>query len=258
MTLRTALMGLAKTIAPQSTRAWIVRLQKKYRLQRVRAGTVEFGHLRRLTPISPIFGMDRGLPIDRYYIEHFLRKHSGDIKGRVLELGDPFYINKFGDDRVTQTDILHYTTGNAQATIVADLTQADHIPSNSFDCIIFTQTIQMIYEPKLALHTLHRILKPGGVLLLTSAGIAKIGRRLGRDDWGEYWHFTTQSAEAVFKETFSGATLDVSSYGNVFAATCFLHGLASEELEPQELDHRDPDFEVLVTVRAQKAAGEAQ
>jgi len=248
------LMGIAKAIVPQGVRAWIVRMQKKYRLQTVRAGTVEFGHLRRLKPISPIFGMDRGLPIDRYYIERFLAAHASDIKGRVLELGDPFYINKFGGDKVTQADILHYTDGNEQATIVADLTDAEHIPSNSFDCIIFTQTIQMIYEPKLALHTLHRILKPGGVLLLTSAGIAKIGRRLGRDDWGEYWHFTTQSAEAIFKETFPGAGLDISSCGNVFAATCFLHGLASEEISEDELDHRDPDFEVLVTVRAQKTS----
>ncbi len=254
MPVRNALRGIAKALLPQSAREGIVRLQKKYRLQAVRAGSVEFGHLRRLTPISAIFGMDRGLPIDRYYIEHFLRTYENDIQGRVLELGDPFYINKFGGEKVSQADILHYTDGNEQATIIADLTDADHIPSNSFDCIIFTQTIQMIYEPKLALLTLHRILKPGGVLLLTSAGIAKIGRRLGRDDWGEYWHFTTQSTEAIARETFPGASLDVSSYGNVLTAASFLHGLASEELTAQELDHRDPDFEVLVTLRAQKTA----
>jgi len=253
MTLGQSLRGWAKTLLPPAARAGIVRLQKKYRLQAVRAGTVDFGDLRRLTPLSTIFGMDRGLPIDRYYIEKFLGRHADDIRGRVLELGDPFYIDKFGGGQVAHKDILHYTTGNPQATIVADLTNADHIPSDIFDCIIFTQTIQMIYEPRLALKTLHRILKPGGVLLLTSAGIAKIGRRLGRDDWGEYWHFTTQSCEAVFEETFPGAEVEVSSFGNVFAAVCFLHGLGAEELEPRELDHQDPDFEVLVTVRAQKA-----
>jgi len=43
-------------------------------------------------------------------------------------------------------------------------------------------------------------------------------------------------------------------YGNVLAATAFLHGLAAEELTREELDHRDPDYELLIGVRAQKPA----
>jgi ubiquinone/menaquinone biosynthesis C-methylase UbiE len=110
----------------------------------------------------------------------------------------------------------------------------------------------MIYDMRAALKHLYRILKPGGVLLLTSHGISKIGRRLGRDAWGEYWHITTQSAERLFAETFPSAEVEVGSYGNVLTAMCVLHGLASEELSPRELDHVDPDFEVIVTVRAVK------
>jgi hypothetical protein len=45
----------------------------------------------------------------------------------------------------------------------------------------------------------------------------------------------------------------VTSYGNVLAATAFLQGLAAEELHPEELDYRDPDYEVLISVRAVKA-----
>jgi SAM-dependent methyltransferase len=213
---------------------------------------VDFGGLRRVTPISPIFGLDRGLPIDRYYIEKFLEANAKDIQGRALELGDAFYIEKFGANRVAQVDILHAVEGNPNATIVADLTSADHLASSIFDCIIFTQSIQMIYDLKAALRTLFRILKPGGVILLTSHGISKIGRRLGRDDWGEYWHLTTQSAEALFQETFPGAQIQVGCYGNVLSAVSALHGLSTDELTSQELDHRDPDFEVLVTVRAEK------
>lgn len=251
--LRDTVIGWAKALFPRKARAWVVRQQRQHRLQWPRAGSIDFGDFRRVTPISPIFGMDRGLVIDRYYIEAFLKRYAADIRGRALELGDAFYINKFGTG-VTQIDVLHVTAGSPDATIIADLTDADHVPSDSFDCIIFTQSLQMIYDFKTALRTLHRILKPGGVLLLTSHGISKIGRRLGRDDWGEYWHITTQSAEALFRETFPGANVEVSSYGNVLSAMSFLHGLAAEELSAEELDHRDPDFEVLVTVRAQKAA----
>ncbi|HYQ72817.1 MAG TPA: methyltransferase domain-containing protein [Gammaproteobacteria bacterium] len=135
---------------------------------------------------------------------------------------------------------------------MGDLTSADHIPSDAFDCIIFTQSLQMIYDMKAALHTLHRILKPGGILLLTSHGISKIGRRLGRDDWGEYWHLTTQSLEALVRETFPGADSQVRSFGNVMSAVAYLHGLATEELVVSELDYLDPDFEVIVTARVVK------
>jgi len=225
---------------------------RRYRLQWPRTGSVNFGDLGRVTPVSSIFGIDRGQPVDRYYIERFLESHAADIRGRCLEMGDAFYINKFGGEGVTRIDVLHVAEGNPEATIVGDLTSADHIPSDSFDCIIFTQSLQMIYDMKAALRTLHRILKPGGVLLLTSHGISKIGRRLGRDDWGEYWHLTTQSLEALMQETFPGADSRIGSFGNVMSAVAYLHGLATEELAASELDYLDPDFEVIVTARVVK------
>jgi SAM-dependent methyltransferase len=249
--LRDRAIGLAKRYLPPETRNWVVRQQKRFHLQWPPTGTVRFGSFRRLTPISPIFAIDRGLPIERYYIEKFLDKNRGDIKGRCLELGDDFYIRKFGGDRVVKADVLSVVEGPG-ATIVADLTCADHIPSDSFDCIIFTQALQMIYHMDKALQHLFRILKPGGVLLLTSHGISKVGRRLGRDHWGEYWRITTQSAERLIEQAFPGGEFSVDSYGNVLTAMGTLQGLASQELSEYELDYRDPDFEVIVTVRAQK------
>ncbi|MBK5292008.1 MAG: methyltransferase domain-containing protein [Acidobacteriia bacterium] len=250
--MKKIILDAAKTILPRGFRSWLVGKQRAHRLQWHRAGTIDFGQLRRLTPISPIFGLDRGVPVDRYYIEAFLDQNKTEIRGRVLELGDASYTRKFGGDRVSQSDVLHVAPGNPQATIVADLANAGHIPSDLFDCIIFTQSLQMIYEFKAALRTLFRILRPGGHLLLTTHGISRIGRRLGRDDWGEYWRFTTQSASALMAETFPGAGVEVQSRGNVLSATAFLHGLAAEELTSTELDYRDPDFEVVISVKARK------
>ncbi len=252
MSLRDIAISMAKKIFPPAFRNKVVRFQRKYRLQWPRMGSVSFGDFYRVTPISSIFGIDRGFPVERYYIEKFLEANSKDIKGRCLEMGDAFYINKFGGDRVSKIDVMHYVEANPDATIVADLTRADHIPSNTFDCIILTQTLQMIYDMKAALRHLHRIIKPGGVLLMTSHGISKIGRRLGRDNWGEYWHITTQSAEKLFEETFPRADITVGSYGNVLSAMCALHGIVSEEIDKKELDYYDPDFEVIVTVKAIK------
>ncbi|MEO8302728.1 MAG: methyltransferase domain-containing protein [Betaproteobacteria bacterium] len=252
-TPRRGLAGLARRLLPPRLKAWIVSQQRKHRLQWPRRGSVSFGDLRRVTPVSAIFGLDRGQPIDRLYIERFLRTNASDIRGRALELGDASYIRKFGGDRVSRIDVLHVVEGNPEATIVADLASAPHIPSDAFDCIIFTQSLQMIVDMRAALSTLHRILKPGGVLLMTTAGIAKIGRRLPRDNWGEYWRLTAPGVDVLMKETFPGADATIVTFGNVLAAVAFLHGLSTDELEAAELDYVDPDFEVIVAARVRKA-----
>ena len=246
------LVSLARRFLSDNTRRNIVGLQRRYGLQWPRTGAVNFASLRRLTPISPIFGMERGRPIDRYYIEAFLETYRTDIRGRALELGDASYIRRFGDGRVTHIDVLSYVPGGDETTIVADLTHCPHIPDATFDCIIFTQALQMILDMPAALRELYRILKPGGCVLLTTHGTSKIARRLGRDDWGEYWRLTAQGLQALVGHIIPEAQNDIHVYGNVLSASAFLYGLAVEDLSPRELDVNDPDFEVIVAGRIRK------
>lgn len=213
-------------------------------------GRVRFGDLRRTTPISRVFGFDRGTPVDRYYIEDFLRRFAADIRGRVLEVGDDTYTRRFGEDRVLQSDVLHVSENRGGATIIADLTDAPNIPSDTFDCIVLTQTLHLIYDVRAALKTLRRVLKPGGVLLATFPGISQIDHHEWRESW--YWAFTTLSARRLFEEAFTGASLTIESNGNVLAATAFLQGIAFEELAEDELNHRDPDYPVVITARVAK------
>lgn len=216
-------------------------------------GRVGFGSLRRVTPISRLFGFDRGLPVDRYYIEGFLACHSNDVGGRVLEIEDDAYTRKFGHDRVSRADVLHVSAGNPRATIVADLAKGQDIPSDAFDCIILTQTLQLIYDVRAAVRTLHRILKPGGVLLATFPGISPIDP----GEWGEtwYWGFTALSAGRLFGEVFPAGEVEVVTYGNVLATVAFMHGLAAEELRREELDAVDPTYQLLIALRAVKPQG---
>lgn len=217
----------------------------------VQAGEVDFGSFRRVTPISQDFGHERGRPIDRYYIEGFLARHTQDVRGRVLEVGERAYTRRFGGDRVTVSDVLHVVAGDPEATIIADLTAADHVPSDTFDCIILTQTLQLIYDVRAAAATLHRILKPGGVLLATFPGISQTYDT----EWGFTWcwSFTEVSAERLFGEAFGPSRTAVESHGNVLAATCFLHGLSVAEVTREELDYREPGYAVTVAVRACKS-----
>jgi SAM-dependent methyltransferase len=236
----------ARRLLPVTARRRIVRLMRWPPV-----GWVRFGSLRRLKPISRSWGSDRGLPVDRYYIEQFLAPHAADIHGRVLEIKDDLYTSRFGGGRVTTSDVLHPEEGNPAATIIADLTRGDHMRSDTFDCIVLTQTLHLIYDVRAALTTLYRILKPGGVLLATVSGISKISRE-DMDRWGHHWSFTSRSAKQLFGEFFPPEQVQVEAYGNVLSTIAFLHGLASDDLRQNELDHVDPDYEMLIAIRAVK------
>ena len=248
--LATSLRSAVKAAVPAPCRQWLRRQQRHWSKPPV--GWVRFGSLRRVTPISPHFGYDRGRPVDRYYIDRFVAQHAQDIRGQVLEIGEDTYTRRFGGARVERIEVLHVKDGNPQATIVADLTRADHLPSNTFDCVVFTHTLQFIYDVRATLQTLHRLLKPGGVLLATAHGIGKLSRS-DMEQWGEYWRFTRQSAQRLFGEVFGPSQITVEAGGNVLVAIAGLHGLAVEELRREELDYFDPEYEVVVTVRAVKA-----
>ena len=101
------------------------------------------------------------------------------------------------------------------------------------------------------MRTLHRVLKPGGVLLATVPGVSQISHEQCADYW--CWSFTRLSVLKLLEETFANATYEVEVHGNVLASLALLHGLSAEELSRAELDHRDPDYETLITVRAVKA-----
>jgi SAM-dependent methyltransferase len=240
---------------PQKTMALARRVRSRMQRLTVRPpiGKVDFGSLKRLTPVSRVFGLDRGQCIDRYYIERFLAENVEDICGRVLEIGDSYYTGKFGGERVVKSDVLHAVDGNPNATILADLTKGDGIPPDAFDCVILTQTLPFIYDIHAAMRHVEQALKPGGVVLATLPGISQISR-YDMDRWGDYWRFTTLSAKRLFGEVFPARSLEVQAHGNVFTAISFLHGIAAEELEQRELDYRDQDYELLITIRAVKGS----
>jgi SAM-dependent methyltransferase len=230
----------------------------RHRLRPVRQAYVDWrrsrppklGDLRRLTPIDPNWGFERGTPIDRVYVERFIGTHATDIRGRVLEIAAPDYTTRYGSN-VQRVDVLMAQEGNPQATIVGDLQDAPHIPDGAFDCAIVTQTLQFVYDVGAALATLHRILAPGGVLLATVPGITKISPPED-EAYGEWWHYTGRSARRLAEKAFGEGNVEVETFGNVLAAASFLYGLAESDLRAEELAARDPLYEVVVGVRAVK------
>jgi SAM-dependent methyltransferase len=201
-------------------------------------------------PVSRRFGFDRGTPIDRFYIERFLASKSPLIAGRVLEIGDRTYTDRFGS-KVEQSDVLHATGESDQTTLVGDLATGEGIPDGVFDCIILTQTLPFIFDVAGAVSGAHRALKPGGWALTTVPGISQISR-FDMDRWGDYWRFTDASVTRLFANGFD--PVEVTTHGNVATASAFLQGLAFEELERGVLEQSDPDYQVLITIAARRSS----
>ena len=213
---------------------------------------VDFGELRRTSPISPYWGFDRGTPIDRYYIEAFLAEHARDIQGSVLEFGDDSYTRRFGGNSVTKAVVLDVDATNTAAAYHEDLATGGGLPSQAFDCVICTQTLHLMYDLHAAVAALWRALKPDGVILATLPGITRISLSEWPGSW--YWSVTSTATQRLFEEHFDDSRVRVRAYGNVLAASAFLYGLAVEDLATTELDVCDPEFEVTVAVRAVRSA----
>jgi SAM-dependent methyltransferase len=208
------------------------------------------GTIRRIAPLSDAWGLDRGTPVDRYYIEHFLAQERDRIQGRVLEVADSRYTHRFGRE-VERSDVLDIDASNPAATFIADLAAADAVPSDTFDCFILTQTLQYVFDLRAAVGEVHRILRPGGTVLCTLPAASRIGRRYLAT---EHWRFTAASSGRLFREAFGDAGVEVRARGNVLACVAFLMGMAHEELSTRELEADDEFFPLVVTVRATKAA----
>jgi peptidoglycan/xylan/chitin deacetylase (PgdA/CDA1 family)/SAM-dependent methyltransferase len=210
---------------------------------------INLGDWARLTPVSKNFGFDRGSPMDRGPIETFLLRHSGDIAGRILEVKDPAYARRFSKPG-SQIDVLDIDASNPKADIIASIETGEGIADDTYDCIILTQVLQYVFDLKSAVRTLSRILKPGGVLLLSVCGITRARKKDG--PW--YWSLHAPAVRRLLEEDFDERKVLVESHGNLLRAAAFLYGLAEDELPAELRSKEDEEFTIVVTARAVKAA----
>jgi SAM-dependent methyltransferase len=196
-------------------------------------------------PFSARWGADRGTPIDRYYIDSFLSHRRHLIRGRTLEVRDDRYVRRFGT-AVTSVDVLDIDPRNAEATIVADLSEEGSLPAAAFDCIVVTQTLQYVFDLHAALRNLWASLAPGGTLFVSVPAVSKVEPSLVDVD---SWRLLPAGLRHLLKATCPSATIDRRSYGNVLVCTAFLLGVAAEELRAGELDSHDVLF-VLINCAA--------
>jgi len=226
-----------------------LRARTAVRRRLTRLNRPRWGDLRRREPFSSCYGFDRGTPVDRFYIERFLAEHASDIRGNVLEVGHAHYANAFRDSIPARVEIVDVDPTNVEATIVADLSEADSLPSDRFDSFILTQTLQLVADPEAALQNAWQSLTRGGVLLISVPGITRADPDHVAAD---RWRFTPAGLDTLLARACPDGRREVVDYGNLIGAVAFLMGLAAEELKESELTATDAHFTVSVCARVQR------
>lgn len=215
--------------------ALFARAQLKRRLSPVSKNT--FGGLA-TEPASRKFGMDRGTPIDRYYIGKYINDNKELIRGVCLEIGDNRYTKKYKTN-VVKSDVLDVVVSNKMANIIADLRNAKSVKSSTYDCIILTQVLGMIDDCDSAIAECYRMLKPGGSLIITSSSVSpEIDYELS------LWRFTVKSMEYLLMKKFSKVT--VQGFGNAYVGQAMWLGMVQEDIDKKYLDRYDKQFQCLI------------
>jgi SAM-dependent methyltransferase len=198
-------------------------------------------------PLVPGWGWERGTPIDRYYIAGFIQEHAGAVRGRVLEFGLPDYQEFFDPARIEQYDIIDVVQRNEHVTIIGDIQRVPQIADATYDCIVCTQVLLLVPDPRAAASELHRILKPGGLLLLT---LPQVALTVPKGEFpADYWRFTEDSVRlllAPFSE------VRVTAHGNPIGIFCFASRIVVEDISPATLDWNDPRFSHHLNAYARK------
>jgi len=205
-----------------------------------------WGNLRRVAPFSLDFGFDRGTPIDRFYLHDFLDRHRDAITGDVLEIQSPGYTRQFGHDvRTAHSVDINPGLG---PTYTCDLALSDGIiPSNRYDCFLLPNTLCVLRDIDACLRQALRVVKPGGVLLATTAAFVPL-----TPDYPDYWHLSAAGWQELVRVAWAGCEVQVESHGNCLVAVAAMLGLAVEELTPAELNVNHSRWPVLITLTCVK------
>ena len=201
-------------------------------------------------PFSRRWGAERGKPIDRYYIEQFLEKHKNLIHGKVMEISDNAYTRKYGEDNVEESIVLH-VDGWGKNTIKGNLETGEGIYDDWIDTLILTQTLMFIFDTYKTVQNIYRMLKPGGTVLVTVAGISQISR-YEADNWGDFYSFHVDAVKRIFGEIFGLENVQVECFGNVKTAISLLYGLCCEDLTAADFAYQDQDYQVILGVVVRK------
>ena len=134
----------------------------------------------------------------RSHIENFIQKTAQSLsvnKGRLLEIGprDPKEMLRHFRNYACETfDIVD--SGNP--TYVGDITKCNQfIRKGTFDCIVCMEVLEHVLDPFAAIREIHRILKRGGFLLMSTPLNFRIHGPIP-----DCWRFTEHGLKVLLRD----------------------------------------------------------
>ena len=220
------------------------RRTRRHQYHPAAIGQIDFGELRQIQPLRRDADGASGQAMDRYYIEQFLRREAGVLKGRVLKIGYDPYGSVFAESNLAITS-LAFTDDTELIHRLVD------VKDNTYDVLLLVQVLHSIYDLHAVVRHIHRILAPEGILLATVPGTCYAAGAVNQIK--PYWGFTNFSLRKLIESVFPARRINTDVFGNVLVATAHLYGLGVGELTPKELNFRDNHYPLLLTLKAQKA-----
>lgn len=138
---------------------------------------------------------------NRHLLFQQVTKYGDAVSGRTLDVGcgpTPRYLHLFKN----VTEYLKMDVFEGENIDVVGFAEDIPFSDQSFDSIVCTETLHDVFEPVKAGVEFARVLKKGGVLLLTVPCIGKQS-----DSLTDNWRFTRHSLKRLLEE--SGFTIEV-------------------------------------------------
>lgn len=124
----------------------------------------------------------------RLQLEHWVWSQREALGHRILDIGVPMPRRWLGEGYVTCGETDEDVRGNLLALPFAE---------GTFDGIVLTEVLEHCSDPVGAMREIRRVLKPSGLLLVTSPFFWPDHRT---DDYRDYWRFTEQGWELLLKD----------------------------------------------------------
>lgn len=134
----------------------------------------------------------------RLQLEHWIWTHRTALGRDILDVGVYNPRRWLGDGYVTFGESDTSTTEDTKGDLLAL-----PFPDDVFDGVLLTEVLEHCLNPRAAVAQVYRVLKPGGLLLVTSPFCWPTH---GTTDYKDYWRFARDGWEALLAD-FSPVTI---------------------------------------------------
>jgi SAM-dependent methyltransferase len=138
-----------------------------------------------------------GYSVRRRYLDRDLEAESARLRGRVLEIGCG-HAGRRGRFRPPSDGIRSWTCVDRDRARVPDLcADAAHLPIRpaALDAVVCLEVLEYVWQPASVLIEIRRVLKPDGVLLLSTPFLHRV------DAADDYWRFTEPALRRLLQES---------------------------------------------------------